>query len=161
MQTEPWIQNRGQRRNNEILSTAQRFGELVSVVIVLLILGFYVYNQVANTGFFTSNFVGWTIVVFYGTFALSILPPLLRATIGKRSTVRPFETAFNFLSAAAFIFLLAVFPFNFAHFPDALPQAIRFMFSWVSNDVAKIAMVLAILGTLISGFVNGVKYLMY
>jgi hypothetical protein len=126
-----------------------------------LILAYYVYNQIANTGFFTSNFVGWTVVVFYGTFALSILPALLRASIGRRSPVRPFEAAFNFMSAAALIFLLAVFPFNFAHFPDALPQAIRFMFSWVSNDIAKVAMVLAILGTLISGLVNAVRYLMY
>lgn len=104
MQTEPWNQSRGQRRNNEILSPAQRFGELVSVIIILLIMGFYVYNQVAKTGFFTSNFVGWTVVVFYGTFALSILPALLRATIGRRSPVRPFEAAFNFMSAAAFNF---------------------------------------------------------
>ncbi len=162
MQSETWNQqSRGQRKSNEILTPAQRFGELVSVCIILLILGFYIYHQVANTGFYASNFVGFTEVVFYGTFVLALLPALLRATIGRRNPIRPFEAAFNLISAASLIYLLAIFPFNFAHFPDALPPAIRFMFSWVSNDIAKVAIVLAILGTFISGCVNALKYLMF
>jgi hypothetical protein len=34
--------------------------------------------------------------------------------------------------------LLVAFPFNFAHFADALPSQIRFMFSWLNDDIARI-----------------------
>src|SRR5579862_1771353 len=127
MQSEPWNQEQRQRgKNNEVLTLGQRFGEIVSVFIIFLILGFYLYHQFANTGFFTGNFVGWVVFVFYGSFALSVLPALLRAVIGRRNPVRPFEAAFDLLLASGFIYLLAVFPFNFSHFSFALPEAIRF-----------------------------------
>ena len=31
---------------------------------------------------------------------------------------------------------LAVFPFDFAYFSDVLPEFIRFLVQWISNDIA-------------------------
>jgi hypothetical protein len=149
------------RGTNEILSAGQRFGEAVSAVIVLLILAFYLYHQVANTGFFTSKFGGWEMFAFYGSILLSLVPPIGRAVIGRRNPVRPVEAACNLFFAFASLWLLFVFPFNFAHFANALPGGIRFALSWVTDDIAKLVLVLVFLGTLISAAVNIVKYLTF
>lgn len=149
------------RGNNEVLSAGQRFGEVVSGAIVLLILAFYIYNQLTNTGFFTSKFGGWEMFAFYGSIFLSLVPPIARAVIGRRNRVRPLEAACNIFFAFASLYLLGVFPFNFAHFGDALPGAIRFALSWVTNDIAKVVLVLAFLGGLISAGVNVVRCLTF
>jgi hypothetical protein len=149
------------RRNNEILSPGQRFGEVVSAVIVLLILGFYLYHQVANTGFFTSKFGGWEMFAFYGSILLSLVSPIARAVVGRRNPVRPVEAFCNLFFAFASLWLFFVFPFNFAHFADALPGAIRFALSWITNDIAKVVLVLAFIGGLISAIVNIVRYLTF
>ena len=48
------------------------------------------------------------------------------------------------LGVAALVLLLA-FPFNFAHFADALPGQIRFIFGWLNNDIARIFLWLPLL----------------
>jgi hypothetical protein len=156
------MRNRNRNKNNnEILSLGQRFGELVSVVIVLLIFGFYVYHQVANTGFFTSNFGVWEMFAFYGSILVSLIPPISRALIGRRNPVRPIEAFCNLFFAFASLCLLFVFPFNATHFAYALPTATRFAFSWVTNDIARIVLVLMFIGGMISAFVNIVRYLTF
>jgi len=135
--------------------------ELVSVAIVLLILGFYLYNQLANTGFFTSKFGGWETFAFYGSIILSLLPPLARSFIGRRNPVRPLEAFYNIFFALASLGLLIVFPFNFAHFANALPGGIRFLLSWVTNDIAWAVLLLAFVGGLISASYNIIRYLSF
>jgi len=161
MQTEPQIEYPKRRGNNEILGGRQRFAEVVSALIVLLVLGFYLYHQIANTGFFTSNFGGWAMFAFYGSIMLSLVSPIARAVIGRRNRVRPLEAACNIFFAFSSLYLLIIFPFNFAHFGDALPGAIRFLLSWVTNDIAKVVLVLAFIGGLISAGVNIVRYLTF
>lgn len=149
------------RRRKDWLNAGQRFGEVVSAFIMLLIMGFFVYHLVNNTGFFTSTFGSLEEIAFFGSMVISFLPPLARAAIGRRNPVRPLEAGVNILFAVASIFLLSVFPFNFAHFADALPAATRFMFFWLTNDIARIAFVLAIFGSLVSAGVNIVRYLTF
>ena len=150
-----------QRSNNEFLGWGQRFGEVVSAVIMLAILAFYLYHQVANTGFFTSAFGPWEMFALYGSILLSMVPPIARAVIGRRNPVRPTEAAVNFFFVATALYLLSVFPFNFAHFADALPVAVRFTLFWVTNYIAKIVFVLAAIGGFISAGVNIVRYLTF
>jgi hypothetical protein len=38
-----------------------------------------------------------------------------------------------------------VFPFEFAHFADVSPDSLRFLVGWISNDIARVLMVLAII----------------
>jgi hypothetical protein len=161
MQSEPPTQYPKRRENKEILSGPQRFGQSVSACVVLLILAFYLYHQFENTGFFTSSFVGWAEFAFYGSIVMSFLPPTARAIIGRRNSVRPLEAASNIFFAIASVYLLFVFPFNFAHFADALPVATRFLLSWLTNEIAKAVWVLAIVAVLISAVVNVAKYLSF
>lgn len=37
---------------------------------------------------------------------------------------------------------MIVFPFDFTHFADVLPAFLRFLGQWISNDIARILMVL-------------------
>lgn len=146
------------RGTGENLNLGQRGGQVVSAVIILMILAFFVYNQAANTGFFTSKFGGWEMFAFYGSIGLGLVPPLARAAIGRRNPVRPVEAFCNLFSAFTCLWFFFVFPFNFAHFPDALPLAIRFAAAWVTNDIAKVVLILGFLGGMISAAYNVMRY---
>ena len=41
--------------------------------------------------------------------------------------------------------LVVVFPFDFAYFADVLPDFLRFLVQWVSNDVARGLMVIGVI----------------
>jgi hypothetical protein len=161
MQSDTVVRDVEQPSRKDILTLPQRFGQIVSTIAILLILAFYLYHQIANTGFFTSKFGAWEMFAFYGSILLSLLPPLARVWLGRRNPVRLLDAFCNAFCTIALIFLFVVFPFNFTHFADALPIAIRFMFGWLSNDIARIAMVLGILGTGISAVINGARYLLF
>ena len=153
---------RHRRRNaNEVLDPGQRSGEVASVFIAILVLAFFTYHQVANTGFFTSRFGDLEMFAFYGSIVLSLAPPIARAVVGRRNPVRPLEAASNLFFAFASLYLLTIFPFNFAHLSDALPPAIRFVLLWVTNDIAKILFAIAFLGSLISAAVNAIRYIIF
>jgi hypothetical protein len=149
------------RHDNEVLSPVQRAGEALAVFIILLIIAFFGYNQIANTGFFTSKFDSWEMTALYGSFLFATTSPFVRAVVGLRNPVRPLEAASNLIFAVSTIFLLTTFPFNFAHFADVLPSAVRPAFFWVTNDMAKLAFILVIVGCLIGGAVNIAKYLAF
>lgn len=145
--------------DKEVLTPSQRGGELVSVPVMLLVFGFFVYHQVANTGFFTARFGAMEMVCLYGPILFSLAAPVVRAITGRRNPARPFEVVTNLFLALAAVWLLMVFPFNFAHLADALPAAIRFVLSWISNDIGKIVLILqVIVGTIMAG-VTTWKYL--
>jgi len=37
--------------------------------------------------------------------------------------------------AFSFVWLLVVFPFDFSHFADVLPESLRFLLQWITNDI--------------------------
>jgi hypothetical protein len=127
--------------DHEIVSAPQRVLEpIISIVAMVLIVGFYAYHQVMHTGFFTAGFGPLEMLCLYGTAVLAIVPPLTRAITGRRNPSRPLEAVDDLLLGVAALVLLLAFPFNFAHFADALPSQIRFMFGWLNNDIARIVL---------------------
>ncbi|HXQ92576.1 MAG TPA: hypothetical protein VN739_06190 [Nitrososphaerales archaeon] len=56
---------------------------------------------------------------------------------------------------------MIVFPINFAYFADALPGGVRFLLSWVNNDMAWAVLLLAFVGGLISASYNIIRYLSF
>jgi hypothetical protein len=127
------------KSDHEIVSALQRILEpMISIAAMVLIVGFYAYHQVMHTGFFTDRFGPLEMLCLYGTAVLAIIPPLTRAITGRRNPSRPLEAVDDLLLGVAALVLLLAFPFNFAHFADALPSQIRFMFGWLNNDIARI-----------------------
>jgi hypothetical protein len=41
-----------------------------------------------------------------------------------------------------FAWLLIVFPFDFVHVADVLPDSLRFLLQWISNNVARVLMLI-------------------
>jgi hypothetical protein len=78
---------------------------------------------------------------------------------GHRNTARPLEVLMNLFLASAALWLLVVFPFDFSHFAEAFPAAIRFMFAWVNNDIGKIVLILQIIIGSIVAFATATTYL--
>jgi hypothetical protein len=52
---------------------------------------------------------------------------------------------FNITVTIAVIWLFVVFPFDFTYFADVLPDFLRFLLQWISNDIARVPMVLVII----------------
>lgn len=156
-----WNHENRATKNNEHLYVGQRAGEIVAAAVFPLIFGFFAYQQYANTGFFTNGFQSWEMLALYGSISLSMIPPLARAFVGRRNPVRPYEAAVNIFFGLATLYLLGVFPFNFVYFANGFPDVARFAFVWITNDIARVVMVLMIAGSFVSAGVNILRYLTF
>lgn len=145
------------RRDKNLLTIPDRIGEIVGIFFTLLIAAFFIYNQTTNTGFMTSKFGLTATILFYGSFALSIVNSIAKATIGRRDTARPFELVSNVFTAIAALWFLSVFPFNFAHLADALPSFLRFILSWITNGIGWIIILLSAIVSIIVALANVIR----
>ena len=118
------------------LGMGERIGEMVAIILGVLVLLFFVANQIQGTGFFTSDFGTMEMVLFYGVLILGMVPPFLRMFLGRRNKVRPVEIICNLFFIVATTYLLWVFPFDFGHLPDLLPTNLQFILDWITNDIA-------------------------
>ncbi len=139
------METASQKAQREFLSPSQRFGEIIAMFAMFLFFSFFIYHQVASTGFFTSAFGPWEMFFFYGPMLLALTPPLIRAITGRRQPARPPEALTNAFLAVGAIWLLMIFPFDFAHLADALPAGLRFALAWVNNDIGRIFLVLQLI----------------
>jgi len=53
---------------------------------------------------------------------------------------------------------MIIFPFDFAHFADVVPDFLRFLVSWISNDIARVLIILGTVGGIVFVGVNAVLY---
>jgi type IV secretory pathway VirB2 component (pilin) len=82
-------------------------------------------------------------VMLYGSWISWIITSGLEGVLGKRFLSRIFDTFGGILFiAVATAWLVVVFPFDFTYFSNALPEFLRFLVQWISNDIARIVMVL-------------------
>lgn len=145
--------------DKETLTPLQRGLEVAIIVAMLLLAGFLVYHQVANTGFFTDQF-GWVeMVCLYGPLFLGLASPAVRAFTGQRNPGRPLEAATSLFLAVGSLWLLRVFPFDFTHLADALPEALRFVLAWTPDILGKVILVMQIILGPVSAVVASWKYL--
>lgn len=149
----------GEKTDKEVLTTPQRWGELISVFPMLLLFSFFVYHQVANTGFFTAKFGALEMFCLYGPILLSLVAPVVRAVSGRRNPARPFDIATYLFLAIAALWFLMVFPFNFSHLADALPGAFHFVLAWITNDIGRVFLILQVIIGPISAILTTRKYL--
>lgn len=148
------------RRNRNLLSIPDRIGEIVGIFFMLLIAAFFVYHQTTSTGFMTVRFGFTATLLFYGSFALSIVTSGARAILGRRDWARPFEFASNVFTFVAALWFLNVFPFDFAHLADPLPIAVRFILSWITNSIGYLIILFSAIVSIIVAIVNAVRILL-
>ena len=140
--TEPsWTQGIAKREAaRDVMRNSERVGEAFAILFFYLVILFFAVNQVDDTGFFTSDFGTTEMVLFYGGLIFGMVAPVLRLILGRRNQVRPVELISNGFFIIAASYLLSVFPFDFAHFPDLLPEGIQFMADWITNDIAMVGL---------------------
>jgi hypothetical protein len=116
------------------------------VVFSVLMLLYFVAHQAWSTGFYTEKFGALEMIMLYGFWAFWITTAGLEGVLGLRLLSRIFDAfgggVFITISLA---WLLVVFPFEFTHFADVMPESLRFIVQWISNDVARALMAIGVI----------------
>ncbi len=121
----------------------ERFFGIFLVIFNFSCLLFYIFHQINSTGFFSNKFGFIEMIMLYGSFITWIITASLESIFNKKHISRLFDLygGMEFLSFSS-IWLLVVFPFDFTFFSDILPYYLEFSLRWISNDIAKICMIL-------------------
>ena len=145
MANESWF-SRGKAEAEKGIPASERLVGIAIVAFSVLMILYLVAHQVRSTGFFTSRFGTTEMILLYGLLILGIISAGLEGVLGLRLHSRLFD-AFGglILAVVCTVWLLVVFPFEFTYFADVLPESLRFSVQWISNDVSRVLMVLAII----------------
>ncbi len=125
--TETWL-SRGKAEADKGIPRGERVVGIGIVVFSVSMILYLAAHQVRSTGFFTEEFGTLEMVVLYGFWVCPIVSAGLEGVFGLRLLSRLFDVFGGLIFAAICItWLLVVFPFEFADFPDVLPEPLRFL----------------------------------
>ena len=125
---------------------------------VLMIL-YLAAHQIGSTGFFTSAFGSAEMIMLYGSLISWIITSGLEGLLGQRLLSRLFDTFGGIIFIAlASAWLLVVFPFDFIYFADVLPDFLRFLVQWITNDIARVLMVLYTIAMVVAAIYAPIGY---
>ena len=142
---ENWF-SRGKVEAEKGIPFSERVVGIAIVVFSILMVLYLVAHQVRSTGFFTASFGTSEMLMLYGLLILGMISAGLEGIFGLRLHSRLFDVFGGLiLAAVCTVWLLVVFPFEFTYYADVLPDSLRFLVQWISNDVARVLMVLAII----------------
>jgi hypothetical protein len=145
MANESWF-SRGKEEAEKGIPFSERVVGIAIVLFSVLMVLYFVAHQRRSTGFFTTAFGTSEMLLLYGLLILGIISAGLEGVLGLRLHSRIFDVFGGLILAAiCTAWLLVVFPFEFAYFADVLPESLRFLVQWISNDIARVLMVLAII----------------
>ena len=143
----------------EKLPLNERIFGIFIVVFCILMIVFFGTNQLNSTGLFTSKFGISEMIMFYGFWVFWITTASLEALLSKRLLSRIVDTFGGLIfSVIAITWLLVIFPFEFAYLSEVLPESIRFLVQWISNDIAKVIMVLLIIAHFVAAIYSPFAY---
>jgi len=140
------------------LTKPQRWAGLYTVVLMLLLLAFFIIHQVQDSGFFTGQFGRAEMLALYAPIIISLAPPIQRLVQGKRNPARPLEAVTDFSLALGSLWLWKHFPFDFTHVADIFRPDMRFAFSWLTDNIARVILLLQVVLGSISGIATIVSY---
>ena len=132
------------------LKDAERAGQLGSFFIIGLAAWFLLTHWTDDTGFYTSDFGQLDAVLLFGPLFFGVLPPLVRTLRGRKNIARPWDIVSSMLFVLSFAYFLCAFPFDMAFFAVPLPESLRFLIDWVSEDIAKWALIIGVFGGIIA-----------
>ena len=156
--TDNWF-SRAKSEADKGIPNSERVTGIAIVVFCVLMVSYFVAHQMWTTGFFTSTFGTLGMIMLYGSWVFWIITAGLEGVLGQRLLSRLFDTFGGIVFAAvATAWLLVVFPFEFAYFADLLPDFLRFLVQWISNDIARVVMVLYIIGMGIAAVYAPIAY---
>jgi len=159
--TKNWFARRAEAEaKKDIMPYSERIKNIVGVVIGFLVVLYFGAHQTWSTGFFTSKFDTLEILLFYGSLIYVFFIEKSIGLLGRKNLARLNDVFSLILVAVAFTWLFMVFPFDFAHLADVLPSFLRFLLHWISNDIARVLMVLGIIAAPIVAIYTAIIYVL-
>lgn len=154
-----WFARRVEKEaRKDVVPSSERVGQIVAIVGIFLVTLFFVAHQFWSTGFFTSKFGPVEAFLFYAAVLFGVVTAAAKGVVGRKNAVRSLEVLGGVLFTVASIWLFIVFPFNFSHFADVLPDFLRFLLQWISDDIVKVLLALGIIAAPIIALYNFVLY---
>ena len=142
---ENWY-SRGKAEADKGIPYGERIVDIAIVVVSVLIVLYFVAHQIWSTGFFTAKFGTLEIILLYGSLIFMIVSAGLEGVFGQRLLSRIWDAFGGLIFATiANTWLFMVFPFEFTYFADVLPDFLRFLLQWISNDITRVLMVIIII----------------
>jgi hypothetical protein len=142
---ENWF-SRGKAEADKGIPRGERVVGIGIVVFSVLMVMYFTAHQRQSTGFFTAEYGTLEMLALYGYWAFWIVSAGLEGVLGLRLYSRLFDACGGLIfSTICIAWLLVVFPFEFAYFADVLPESLRFLVQWITNDIARVLMVLGII----------------
>lgn len=129
----------------DVMKLSERAGEIIGIICTLILLTFFISHNTSSTGFFTPKFGPLEQFLFYGSISFGIISSVGKIIVGRKNAIRPLDAFRSVFSGIALLWLLNVFPFNFSHLSDILPESLRVIITWITNDIAKMFMILGII----------------
>lgn len=144
----------------DILSLEDRVISIFIIMIFPLIMFYFVAHQTLSTGFFTVTFGMLEMVLLYGTLIYWIFTctVLLLELKGLSRDIDSFGGLF--FAAVGFAWLFVIFPFDFAYFADMLPNSLKFLVQWISNDIARVLLVIGFIVHLLLAAISVIQRVM-
>jgi len=157
-ESESWF-FRARAEADKGVSSGDRFIGIVIVAVSLLFIGIFVAHQICSTRFFTSKFGILEMVMLYGGLIAWIITGSLDGIFAKRFLSRLFDVFGGIIFILiSLIWLLVVFPFEFAFFGDIFSEVLRFLVNWISNDIARGIMLMGTVLLSIGGVYSPIAY---
>lgn len=132
---------------------------IVLVIVSILIMLYFIAHQLWSTGFFTSNFSPLEVFFLYGSLIFWIITCSLDGIFSQRFLSRLLDAFGGVIFVTiSLVWLLMVFPFEFTYFANVLPDFLRFLVQWISNDIARGIMMMGIIVLVIAAIYCPIGY---
>ncbi|MBN1677304.1 MAG: hypothetical protein JW880_02080 [Candidatus Thermoplasmatota archaeon] len=154
-----WIRKQADREaKKDVLPWSERVGQVVGVGVFLIVTLFFIIHQTRPTGFFTDDFSTVGSVLLYALLVSGIIPLSVRALLGRKNSARPVDAAATAILVIGELYFLARFTFDFSHFADPFPNSLEFLLDWISPTLAKLLLILGVVGGSIFSVYHALMY---
>ena len=158
MSGETWF-SRGKREAEKDIPRADHVTGILLFIVSSFFLSYYITHQVRSTGFFTSSFETAEMILLYGSLVFWIMTSSLDSIFNRRLLSRLLDSCGGLIfSGISFAWLFFTFPFEFAYFTSVLPESLRFLLEWISNNVARILLGVGFLIHLVAAIYSPIAY---
>lgn len=144
----------------DVIPFSERIGNIIGIVVTILVVLFFAFHQMQSTGFFTSSFGTTEMLLFYLSIMAGMVTAIVRALFGRKNPARLFDMLGACIFAVTIAWLYITFPFDFTHFADVLPDFLKFLLQWISNDIAKILMLVGMVVAPVMIIYNAIMYVL-
>lgn len=144
-EVEDWF-SRAKKEADKEIPFNDRVTAIVLVVASVLAILYFAAHQIWLTGFFTLKFGTLEMILLYGSLFFWIITCSLDGIFGQRLLSRLLDAFGGVIFVTiSLVWLLVIFPFEFNYSANVLPDFLRFLVQWISNEIARGIIVIGII----------------